>query len=383
MLETVAIIGPARFGVPLTQALTAPMLGRLARPRRRLLATAGGLRRCPPAPQRRHHGLLHLGDRRWPRRLRGHLRRDRPADRHRGGHRGRGGAHVGEPARAGLVSRARCRCWSTGVGCAPGTTPRARGARADARSRIGAEIATMPAPPGQLRPPGDHPQCRRCLRAAAREHGVGAPAAVAAWLAVAWLVSRPDSAPLPAGAAFAAILAGGAFLFALGGGLGLDAALRRALRAALLVFAATWLRAAPRAPRASARCRRRALGRLRRIPARPRPPSCSTDRLRRAASPQPPARSRTRSGTSHPSPGPAPRRRAHLGGHRVGNFKPAAPGGPPRVQGRSTSSDRIGGRAGFAGHRLGGRARRDQQVVEERRRQPRLEQRRSSACSAR
>src|ERR687894_344353 len=29
MLETVAIIGPARFGIPLTQAATAPMLGRL------------------------------------------------------------------------------------------------------------------------------------------------------------------------------------------------------------------------------------------------------------------------------------------------------------------------------------------------------------------
>src|SRR5688572_3066530 len=29
MLETVAIIGPARFGVPLTQALSAPLLGRL------------------------------------------------------------------------------------------------------------------------------------------------------------------------------------------------------------------------------------------------------------------------------------------------------------------------------------------------------------------
>ena len=29
MLETVAIIGPARFGMPLTQAITAPMLGRL------------------------------------------------------------------------------------------------------------------------------------------------------------------------------------------------------------------------------------------------------------------------------------------------------------------------------------------------------------------
>src|SRR4051794_36453601 len=29
MLETVAIMGPARFGVPLTQAATAPILGRL------------------------------------------------------------------------------------------------------------------------------------------------------------------------------------------------------------------------------------------------------------------------------------------------------------------------------------------------------------------
>src|SRR5215218_4320974 len=29
MLETVAIIGPARFGIPLTQAASAPLLGRL------------------------------------------------------------------------------------------------------------------------------------------------------------------------------------------------------------------------------------------------------------------------------------------------------------------------------------------------------------------
>src|SRR5687767_3808130 len=29
MLETVAIIGPARFGVPLTQAISAPILGRM------------------------------------------------------------------------------------------------------------------------------------------------------------------------------------------------------------------------------------------------------------------------------------------------------------------------------------------------------------------
>ena len=69
-------------------------------------------------------------------------------------------------------------------------------------------------------------------------------AAMAAWLAAAWLVARADPGPLPAGLAFAAILAAGAFIFALGGGLGLDVALRRALRAALLVLVATWLRAA-------------------------------------------------------------------------------------------------------------------------------------------
>ena len=51
MLETVAIIGPARFGIPFTQAVTAPLLGpargaRLGR----------SLRRCSPAPLLR---LLH------------------------------------------------------------------------------------------------------------------------------------------------------------------------------------------------------------------------------------------------------------------------------------------------------------------------------------
>jgi hypothetical protein len=90
-------------------------------------------------------------------------------------------------------------------------------------------------------------------------------AAMAAWLAAAWALSRADPQPLRAGAAFAAILAAGAFAFALGGGLGLDAALRRALRAALLVLAATWLRAAAGAD-GLREVSRRALGRLRRVP---------------------------------------------------------------------------------------------------------------------
>ena len=93
-------------------------------------------------------------------------------------------------------------------------------------------------------------------------------AAVSAWLALVWMLSRPDSEPLPAGLVFAALLAGGAFIFALGGGLGLDTALRRAGRAALLVLVATWLRAAARAI-GLREVSRRVLGRLRRVPSAP------------------------------------------------------------------------------------------------------------------
>ena len=93
-------------------------------------------------------------------------------------------------------------------------------------------------------------------------------AAVSAWLALAWLAARPDPEPLRAGLVFAALLAGGAFVFALGGGLGLDVAARRAARAALLVLTATWLRGAAGAE-GLREVSRRALGRLRRLPAAP------------------------------------------------------------------------------------------------------------------
>jgi hypothetical protein len=93
-------------------------------------------------------------------------------------------------------------------------------------------------------------------------------AAVLAWLALAWVLSRPDREPVPAGLVFAAVLAGGAFAFALGGGLGLDTALRRASRAALLVLVATWLRSAARAS-GLREFSRRVLARLRRVPSAP------------------------------------------------------------------------------------------------------------------
>lgn len=70
-------------------------------------------------------------------------------------------------------------------------------------------------------------------------------AAVAVWLALASVAAAPlDRDVLPAGLALAGVLALGGFAFSAVGGLGMDVALRRASRAGLLVLVATWLRAA-------------------------------------------------------------------------------------------------------------------------------------------
>jgi hypothetical protein len=90
-------------------------------------------------------------------------------------------------------------------------------------------------------------------------------AGVAAFLAIAWVVSRADSRTIPFGAALAGLLALSALTASLLGGLGLDIALRRALRAALLVAAATWMRAAAR-PTGLRAVFRRMLHRLRALP---------------------------------------------------------------------------------------------------------------------
>ena len=69
-------------------------------------------------------------------------------------------------------------------------------------------------------------------------------AAVAVWLAFATVTSRPDRQPLPLGLALTVLLAASAFGAAWIADLGADEAARRAARAALLVMVATWLRAA-------------------------------------------------------------------------------------------------------------------------------------------
>ena len=90
-------------------------------------------------------------------------------------------------------------------------------------------------------------------------------ASVAAWLALAWAVSRADPEALALGLALTAVLTLGAVIASLVAGLGVDEALRRGSRAGLLVLVATWLRAAA-GPAGLRETFRRALWRVRRLP---------------------------------------------------------------------------------------------------------------------
>jgi len=271
MLETVAIIGPARFGVPLTQALTAPILGRL---HARGVGFWPQLAAC--ALVRLLHNAATTAFFIWV--IAGGL------DAYAGTYDAIGrrvGIEVGT-AEAVVLTLASLLAWSAFAStvqvlvyrrglrtwdAAGGTAERQH--RGEALDRTWATkvaiSATKAAHLGRF-----DPRAVTLGAAVAFALLLGSTewvflAAIAAWLTIVWLVSKPDPDPLPAGLAFAAILAAGAFIFALGGGLGLDAALRRALRAGLLVLVATWLRAAARAT-GLREVSRRALARVRWIP---------------------------------------------------------------------------------------------------------------------
>ena len=142
-------------------------------------------------------------------------------------------------------------------------------------------------------------------------------ASVAAFLALAWAVSRCDREALGLGLALTALLAFGALVASLVAGLGIDEALRRGTRAGLLVLVATWLRAAA-GPAGLRETFRRMLWRIRcgaagargeRDPRRPRlrrPP----DRLR------PHAGRRARAGRDDAAAGRRGRARLGRGGGR-------------------------------------------------------------------
>jgi hypothetical protein len=260
MLETVATIGPARFGVPLTQAISAPILGRL---HARGVGLWPQLLAC--ATVRLIHNAATTAFFIWV--ITGGL------DAYAGTYDAIGrriGIDVGTGDALALTLLSLL-AWAAFASTVQVLVYR-RGLRG--WREPDAERMAEPAPQvtrDELAPTGRFDP--RAVAGAALIAFVlllsstawVSLAVVAGWLGLVWVLSRAEADPLPAGLVFAALLAFTAFAFALGGGLGLDTALRRAARAALLVLVATWLRAAARA-QGLREVSRRVLGRLRRIP---------------------------------------------------------------------------------------------------------------------
>ena len=259
MLETVAIMGPARFGVPLTQAATAPMLGRFEA--RGVPALVQGLA-CGAV--RLVHNTATTAFFIWI--IIGGL------DAYAGTYKALGklaGVDIG-PGEALAVTVVSLLAWAAFATAVQVWVYR-RGLRGWDASFDDPAPAPIEPGTGPAHSPRFDP--RWTALAAAVGFGVllsgtGWPllGAVAACLALAWLVARTDNRVVPTGALLAAVLGLGVFAFALGGGLGLDVALRRALRAVLLVLVATWLRAAAGAE-GLREVSRRVLARARRLPA--------------------------------------------------------------------------------------------------------------------
>jgi hypothetical protein len=262
MLETVAIIGPARFGIPLTQAATAPLLGRLE---------ARGWSLVPQilvcATIRILHNTATTAFFIWV--ITGGL------DAYAGTYDAIGrrfGLEVGT-ADALALTAAGLLAWGAFASTIQVLVYRrglARwGADGDPIHVPGAPADGVPAERRQRFDPRAITLAAvvlfALLLASTEWLLLGAVTAV---LALAWVTSRADREPVPTGLLFAAVLALGALIFALGGGLGLDVALRRALRAALIVLVATWLRAAAGAD-GLREVFRRGLGKLRAIPSLP------------------------------------------------------------------------------------------------------------------
>jgi hypothetical protein len=257
MLETVAIMGPARFGVPFTQALTAPLLGALEARRAtvtvQVLACAV-IRLVQNAVFVAFFALV----------LAGGL--DAYTDTYDSIARR---LSLPEGTTAALIATAAgLVIWAAFASTVQVLVYR-RGLR---------RWPPAPAAPLETHPPETTIEAPRRFdpRAVAVAAAIAFVmlvastawallAAVAAWLVIAWVAARADRDVLPAGAFIALTLGAGVLAFTLIGGLGFDAALRRAVRAMLLVAVATWLRAAA-GSNGLRQVSRRTLARLGRLP---------------------------------------------------------------------------------------------------------------------
>jgi|GEM_PF-1591533 hypothetical protein len=273
MLQSVAMIGPARLGVPLTQALSAPLLGRmeadgrgtlpqvlvcaLIRTVQNILGAAffigivTGLEayaasydvlftRVLPLPSGSQAALIATA--------------------------------AGLLAWSAFGSTIQVLVYRRGLARWDREADLGDVASGPARRPIPSAAEPPPVPGADARPHRFDPRAVTLATAVAfglllTSTAWPLVAAVAAWLAVASVVAaRADRDVLPAGLILAAILAASGFLFTVIGGLGLDLALRRGARAGLLVLVATWLRAAA-GSEGLREVGRRSLRRLRALPA--------------------------------------------------------------------------------------------------------------------
>ena len=259
MLQTVAVMGPARINPPLTQAITAPMMGRLqargAHPVTEFLACLA-LRLIHYAVLLAVFIYVILGG----------------IDEFTGSYEtltGWLGIVPQGPEAALVVTAAGQTLWAIffsavqvaayrrALGNWPEATPAA---------------AQPPAAPAAERVPGRFDPRAVLLAALLASALLLASTSwalllgVAIWLVPAWLLARPDNDAVPLGVLLAALLAFAAITGGLLSGAGLEMTLRRALRAVLLVAVATWMRAAAGAP-GLRETFRRVLHRLRALPA--------------------------------------------------------------------------------------------------------------------
>jgi len=259
MLQTVAILGPARISVPLTQAISAPVLGRMEARGHGTVAQA-----LAAATIRVAHHVPVVAFSIWV-----ILGLDAYA-----------ASYDAVVARilfflpegvtgALLATAATLVLWTIVASTIQALVYRRGLRRWPAQEPAGAPPAARAAPGVAA---GSRFDPRAVLLAGTIAFGLLLSTtawpllgAVAAWLAVAWAVAGGDRSAVPAGLALTALLAGGALVVGLVGGLALELTLQRAARAALLVLVATWLRYAA-GEEGLREVFRRVLARLRRVP---------------------------------------------------------------------------------------------------------------------
>ncbi len=237
MLQTTALVGPARFSGPLTQALTAPLLGWLHRrgtPLLLQLFACFGIRLA-------HYLLLAVAFI-WV--ILGGI------DAFTGTYDALTGwlGFLPQGRRAALAATVLVYGLTAAFYSTIQVAVYDRALRHwpdDAIPSSGRNSPDAAArPPGRFDPRAVTLACVLVFALLLSPPSWPALSAIAAWLAAATVTSRPDPRPLRLGLALTALLASSALGAALLADLGTDEAARRATRAALLVLVATWLRAA-------------------------------------------------------------------------------------------------------------------------------------------